>query len=526
MSWLILGCAHLPLLLLHSQALWARPHYQFFPFLFLGAAVLALRPRSPVVASPASPRECALAVSGCWLLFTAAVLLRSPWLGAVSALLTLGAGIFAFGGRSLVGRLAPAWLLLWLAIPPPFGLDQHLIQYLQALTAGWSSPLLDALGVYHLPTGNVIEVPGRELLIDEACSGIQSLFAILACTLFFVLWVERHPIPAVVLLLSAIFWVVLANVLRVVVIASLLVHGQMDWTAGWRHEALGLVTFILALVLTASTDSLLRFLTTGLASDGETEDQPTTGVVKEVPPRQSAVWAPSWPVVLFFALLGLAQCVWFLPAPNRLASTADMVQRGLKLSEVDLPEQWEDFRRGTFRTERRGPDDSNGEHSCIWKYDFGSHQAVVSVDFPFPGWHELPFCYKGIGWQVDSRAVLESDGPEATPVPELTVEANCSQTLGRRGYLLFGLTDTAGQRLAPPEQAVARRLQARLAVFANLHEWSDGPPDRTRTAFQVQLFLDVDSTFSPADRAKARQFFAHVRHLLEKRLDPGSKEGP
>src|SRR5436853_413288 len=84
--------------------------------------------------------------------------------------------------------LAPAWFFLWLLIPPPLNLDQRLVTRLQTFTARQSSRLLDQLGVLHVMQGNVVVIPHKHLLVEEACSGINSLFSMLACTLFFVLW--------------------------------------------------------------------------------------------------------------------------------------------------------------------------------------------------------------------------------------------------------------------------------------------------------------------------------------------------
>src|SRR5947209_1588217 len=42
-SALALLLAHLPLLVMQAQGLWAREHYQFFPLLLVGAGALAVR---------------------------------------------------------------------------------------------------------------------------------------------------------------------------------------------------------------------------------------------------------------------------------------------------------------------------------------------------------------------------------------------------------------------------------------------------------------------------------------------------
>ena len=37
----VIVAAHLPLLLLHAENLWDKPHYQFFPIVLVGAGFLA-----------------------------------------------------------------------------------------------------------------------------------------------------------------------------------------------------------------------------------------------------------------------------------------------------------------------------------------------------------------------------------------------------------------------------------------------------------------------------------------------------
>src|SRR5262245_29185799 len=38
----LLGLAHLPMLIAHGKQLWMRPHYQFYPLVLAGAALLAV----------------------------------------------------------------------------------------------------------------------------------------------------------------------------------------------------------------------------------------------------------------------------------------------------------------------------------------------------------------------------------------------------------------------------------------------------------------------------------------------------
>src|SRR5262249_27427826 len=129
---LLFTLAYLPLLAIHARQLWARPHYQFLPFVLAGAAYLTfLRMRDLGPLQPGSKRRSYLLLGISWGLLALAGLLFSPWLGAVAALITLAALAYALGGATLLRRLLPVWLFLWLIVPPPFGLDQKFISSLQ-----------------------------------------------------------------------------------------------------------------------------------------------------------------------------------------------------------------------------------------------------------------------------------------------------------------------------------------------------------------------------------------------------------
>src|SRR5262249_8012328 len=120
-----------------------------------------------------------------------------------------------------------------------------------------SSPVLDLLGVYHLREGNVIRLADRRLLIEEACSGIQSLLAVLAGTIFLLIWTRRPLRRGIVLVATAIVWVFRRTIVRIVAAAYMADRGPFDLSGGWAQGALGVAVFIVARGLTAATDSLL-----------------------------------------------------------------------------------------------------------------------------------------------------------------------------------------------------------------------------------------------------------------------------
>jgi exosortase len=259
---LALLVGHLPLLIVHFHNLFQhRPHYEFVPFLLVAAAILAWK-RRPVELTPVG--------RGAWLtgwatlacsmaLLAGATLVHSPWLAAVSSILSCGGLVLITTGRRGVAELLPVWLLLWLTVPPPFLLDRELIQFLQTLTSESSSQLMQWLGILHFRAGNVFRLPGQMLFVAEACSGVHSQLILIAAAALLGVGRRRSLVHVVCLMLAALFWSIVANVARVTIVVAGVSRGW-PLAEGWPHELLGYALVLLGFLAILSTDVLLRML--------------------------------------------------------------------------------------------------------------------------------------------------------------------------------------------------------------------------------------------------------------------------
>jgi len=201
----------LPLVADLGQRLWGNEPYRFFPLAWVcGMGVWASR----YARTPASGKDHVMGVG----VFTIVALLLggfsllrwSPWSGGLAVLAMMGAASWARNGRGALRLLFPPLALIAISFPLPLGTDQALMLELKKVAVSVSSSLLDLLGIVHMRSGTVIELPTSQLLVEDACSGIQSFMAVVAfATLMFVL--ERRPWW---------HWVLLSIFAAVVVIAA------------------------------------------------------------------------------------------------------------------------------------------------------------------------------------------------------------------------------------------------------------------------------------------------------------------
>lgn len=541
-SALLLALAHLPLLLLHGQNLWARDHYQFFPFLLPAAFALVYRNARGLGPLAPGGRSVCLALFGLALaLLTLGILILSPWLGAVAALVTLLATAFSLGGHRLVGCLLPAWLLLCLAIPLPGQLDSRFIAALQRLTTVGASHVLEVAGVLHTREGNVLNLGDHYILVEEACSGIHSLYSILACTLFWSAWMRRPLGHTLLLLLAALPCVLAGNIVRIVAVATLDGVGGIDLGSGWGHEALGFCLFAAMLGLIWSADHVLLLLTPLTQfpwrqlwrshATAETEQQdddvnPTTP--PEEPPAAPAGFEPTrlpplaatalsaWPILACYGLLAVAQAGalafgGFSLAP--VALPADTVQSLEALEENTLPQRFGAWKRASFQVNENNIHHPMGRYSRTWRYLSGDQSALAAICYPYPDWKEVTGCYVAVGWTLEDR-VVHNAGPASETGPYVSARLYHPWKQSH-GYLIFQSRDASGQPFTPPAEGFQESIWNRLSVHQCWRNLTDASAARHASpSYLVQLFLESPSALDPTEEQEAEAHYQQMLHRL------------
>jgi exosortase len=164
----------------------------------------------------------------------------------VSMLLAAGAlVVFFWGWRQLRHWWLPV-TLLFLSIPWPTLITNALALPLQFQASRMGAALLRWREIPVALSGNVIKLPGHQLFVTEACSGLRSLTALLALgVLVGGLWL-RSPISRLLLLLLAIPVAILVNAVRVFFTGFLVFFVDPKLGDGFMHLTEGWLLFLVA----------------------------------------------------------------------------------------------------------------------------------------------------------------------------------------------------------------------------------------------------------------------------------------
>jgi exosortase len=158
-----------------------------------------------------------------------------------------GSVILLMGFRWYRYFFLPTVLLLFL-LPVPYYIESVFGTPLRLVATKISVAGLSFLGWSIKASGNVIILPaGDELVIDTACSGIRTITALLASTLFLSAFLKTWS-RRFILVIVAAFTAIVTNAVRVSCLVILVMsegRGVLDTAV---HEMTGMLTFILALV--------------------------------------------------------------------------------------------------------------------------------------------------------------------------------------------------------------------------------------------------------------------------------------
>jgi len=165
-----------------------------------------------------------------------------------------------FMGTRVAKFLWFAFFFLCFVVPlPAFVVDAATLPMKTAVSFA-TAHILYALDYPIARTGVMLTIGQYQLLVADACAGLNSLFTLEVLGLLY-MNVTHHESPFRNFMLAVLIIPIsfVANVTRVIVLALITYHWGDAAGQGFLHEFSGIVLFITALMLVIATDSLLRF---------------------------------------------------------------------------------------------------------------------------------------------------------------------------------------------------------------------------------------------------------------------------
>ncbi|WP_228027216.1 exosortase B [Pseudaquabacterium pictum] len=178
-----------------------------------------------------------------------------------SQILVLAAMVLMFlGKRALRTVWFPLFFLLFM-VPLPGSLVASITGPLKSAVSAVAAGLLYQLGYPVGRAGVVMTVGPYQLLVADACAGLNSMFTLEALGLLYMNLMRYTNVVRNVLLAILIIPISFAaNIVRVMILVLVTYHLGDEAGQGFIHGFAGMVLFIVGLMLMLATDSVLRLM--------------------------------------------------------------------------------------------------------------------------------------------------------------------------------------------------------------------------------------------------------------------------
>lgn len=251
---MLLSCVYL------WNHLWDQEAYSHGAIVAVIIAWLVWRTTPPAPQAPSTAVQAAgwVLLAGGSALWVVGRSLNVPLLD-VSALIPLAIGLLLIVGgvSALRAYWFPVLFLVFLIPMPGFVLDA-LTGALRGKVSVATELLLYQAGYPIARSGVVLGIGQYQLLVADACSGLNSIFSLSAMGLLYLYLMNYRSVLRNGLLLAAILPIaVFANLVRVVFLVLLTYHFGDDAGQGFLHDFAGLFLFVIALLLLFGFDRLL-----------------------------------------------------------------------------------------------------------------------------------------------------------------------------------------------------------------------------------------------------------------------------
>jgi exosortase B len=167
--------------------------------------------------------------------------------------------LLAMRGPRLVRRFAFPLLFLVFLIPLPGFILDTITTPLKNVVSVLVEQLLQAAGYPVERAGVVLSVGPYEMLVADACSGLNSLYSLFALGLLYVHLTGPSSRARWAVMLLAIFPIaVIANIFRVMTLVLVTYHFGPEVAQGWVHDMAGMAVFVVAFAMILGVDAVFR----------------------------------------------------------------------------------------------------------------------------------------------------------------------------------------------------------------------------------------------------------------------------
>lgn len=247
-----------PALAALAHEIWSDEQGGHGPFILLSGLWLLWREAKGVRPAPVALSHVALLLLPALLTYLFGRIAGPTWLTWLSAYAVLLTVAYAYLGKPGMRQIWFPLVYLLFLVPPPYFLVGSLTKIIKLWLGNVTIDLLSLFDLDVAVSGTMLYIDQYEILLADACSGLNSIFSLMAIGLFYVYVMHRNEWRYALILTAVIIPIaIFSNMIRVIALLLVTKYYGDAAAQGAIHEAAGLIMFFAALCAMIMVDGIL-----------------------------------------------------------------------------------------------------------------------------------------------------------------------------------------------------------------------------------------------------------------------------
>jgi exosortase len=154
--------------------------------------------------------------------------------------------ILLFFGKKILKQILFPVLFLVFMVPAPLVAISNTSFRLKIFASQVATKLINMMGVPAIREGSVIRTMHAQMVVEDPCSGIRSLIALIALGCLMAYFSNISKTKKVIIFLSSIPIAIATNVIRIVALSLASEMYGTKFAMGWFHDTMGILVFVFA----------------------------------------------------------------------------------------------------------------------------------------------------------------------------------------------------------------------------------------------------------------------------------------
>ncbi len=184
--------------------------------------------------------------------------LGEPFLSRLSLVGTLAALVNVVAGWRIFRLLTFPLAYLFLMVPPPYVIVKQVSYYLKMFDAVVATAVLQLIRVPVYREFYYLNLPNITLEIADVCSGIASLFAMVALGIIYIYFLPVRSGAKYGLMAGVLIFPLVANLIRIILVAASVYYYGPVMLQAFFHQFTGTFTFLLSVIMLLLVGEWLR----------------------------------------------------------------------------------------------------------------------------------------------------------------------------------------------------------------------------------------------------------------------------